>query len=292
LGQKAEHSSRAERSVQEQLVETVDADGEAAVEGQKARDDTMSGPQKYELPRKKFRQRDDFRNKKEKSVRFDDASSGKERQDGNMFLDEEEGTNPIAAGALLDLLKETEPEAGRPLTVKFMRSRIAAFRKYLKVSRNLKESWNYQFAKSQQRGILIAAGRAGAVLNAYVVMYTLRHGVKSTLPVVIAHYGDSELKKATRDFFQVVFDDLSFLDLETEEYPDHHVRCGHWCFQDCCGTNHSFICLQLPIDSGGNRRELGYKLKVYSMYKAPFREVGRIWNDMQMHAEIVTCGAL
>ena len=230
LGQKIEHSSRGERNVQEQAADTVDVDGEDTVEGHRARDDTMSGSQKnkeYELPGQKFRQRDYLRNKKEESVRFDDASTGKERQNRNTFLDEDEGTNPIAAGALLDLLKETEPEAGRPLTVKFMRSRIAAFRKYLIVSRNLKKSWNDQFAQSQQRGILIAAGRAGAVLNAYVVMYTLRHGVKSTLPVVIAHYGDTEFKKATRDFFQVVFNDLSFLDLETEEYPDHHVRWGH-----------------------------------------------------------------
>ena len=48
------------------------------------------------------------------------------------------------------------------------------------------------------------------------------------------------------------------------------------------------MCLQLPIDSGGNRRELGYKLKVYSMYKAPLREVSWLWSDMQIHAEIVT----
>jgi len=222
-----EHSSKLGTSVDGEQVNDDVVD--EAEEGHWAKKGTMSGSEKkeYELPGQKLRKPDDSRTTKDDSTRFDDGSSGdKGKQNANVFLDEDAGTNSIAAGALLDLLKETEPEAGRPLTVKFMRSRIAAFRKYLIVSRNLKELWNDHFAKSQQRGILIAAGRAGAVLNSYVVMYTLRHGVKSTLPVVIAHYGDAEFKKATRDFFQVVFHDLNFLDLETEEYPDHHVRRG------------------------------------------------------------------
>ena len=99
-------------------------------------------------------------------------------------------TNQMVAGALLDLLRETQPEPGKPLSVGFIRSRIEAFRKYLAASKNVRHEWNNKFKNSRQIGIMIAAGRAGAIINSFVVLHTLRHVTNCTLPVVIAHFGD------------------------------------------------------------------------------------------------------
>lgn len=141
------------------------------------------------------------------------------------YITDYSDVNAIAAGALLDLLKETENLRRTPtaLTSKFMRSRISAFRKYLKVSSNLKDNWNVHFGTVKQRGILISAGRAGAILNSFVVVHTIRHAVKSKLPIVIAHYGEEEFKAITRKFFEDSFSDIEFIDLEKEDYPEHHV---------------------------------------------------------------------
>ena len=160
-------------------------------------------------------------------------------------------TNQMVAGALLDLLRETQPEPGKPLSVGFIRSRIEAFRKYLAASKNVRHEWNNKFKNSRQRGIMIAAGRAGAIINSFVVLHTLRHGTNCTLPVVIAHFGDDEFKKTTKTFFKTLYADIEFLDLKEELYPEHHI----------------------PLEVGGNRREFGYKLKVFSIYAAPFREM-------------------
>ena len=160
-------------------------------------------------------------------------------------------TNEIVADALLDLLRETRPEPGKPLSVGFLRSRIEAFRKYLAASKKVRDDWNDKFHKSRKRGIMIAAGRAGAIINSFVVLHTLRQGTNCTLPVVIAHFGEDEFKKTTKAFFKSLYKDIEFLDLKEEMYPDHHV----------------------PLEVGGNRREFGYKLKVYSIYRAPFREM-------------------
>lgn len=167
------------------------------------------------------------------------------------YISDYSQTNSMVAGALLDLLRETEPESGKPLSVGFLRSRIEAFRKYLAASKNVRDDWNNQLKNSRKRGIVIAAGRAGAIINSFVVLHTLRHGTNCTLPVVIAHFGEDEFKKTTKIFFKSLFNDIEFLDLKDQAYPEHHI----------------------PLQVGANRREFGYKLKVYSIYCAPFKEM-------------------
>ncbi len=157
----------------------------------------------------------------------------------------------LASRLLLALLKGSEPMKGKPISTETFRNRVETFRKYLEASEAVRRRWSTHFQAARDRGIVIAAGRAGAILNAYVVLHTLRHGAGCKLPVVIAYHGEAEFRETTRAFFATTFDDVEFMDLEQVEYPDHHVN----------------------LDSGDNRRELGYKLKIYSIFVAPFREL-------------------
>jgi hypothetical protein len=160
--------------------------------------------------------------------------------------------NSVASGVLLGLLKSSEPQMGKSIPIYSLRARIETFRKHLRASNDVRRQWNTHFNRARDKGIVIAAGRAGAILNAFVVLHTLRRGAGCTLPVVLAYYGDSEFKNTTRAYFKAAFDDVEFLDLQQVEYPVHHV----------------------PLElSDGSRRELGYKLKIFSLYAAPFREV-------------------
>ncbi len=157
----------------------------------------------------------------------------------------------LASRLLLGLLKGSEPTKGKQISSEAFRDRVETFRKYLEASEAVHRRWNAHFDAARDRGIVIAAGRAGAILNAYVVLHTLRHGAGCKLPVVLAYHGEAEFKETTRAFFATPFDDVEFIDLEQVEYPEYHVS----------------------LDSGDNRRELGYKLKIYSIFAAPFREL-------------------
>ena len=138
-------------------------------------------------------------------------------------------------------MKSSEPIKGKSMSADAFRARVETFRKYLEASDAVRRRWDAHFREARDRGIVIAAGRAGAILNAYVVIHTLRHATGCRLPVVVAHYGEAEFRATTREYFAAAFDDISFVDLEQVEYPTHHV----------------------PLESGGSRRELGYKLKIY-----------------------------
>jgi hypothetical protein len=196
-------------------------------------------------PRVDFQQPKRLRVKSGKEARYESDPTKQ------IYIKDFSGTDALAAGSLLDLLKETEPELGKPLSIGFFRSRAEAFRKYLSVSRSVRDRWNDLFRSAKDQGIVISAGRAGAILNAYVVLHTLRLGTNCSLPVVIAHYGEEEFKQTTREFFRQNFENIEFLDLQRVQYPEHH----------------------LSLDIVGNRREFGYKLKVFSIYMAPFREI-------------------
>lgn len=165
-------------------------------------------------------------------------------------LDALEGES-LAAGVLLGLLRGSDPTKGKQMAAEAFRKRVETFRKYLASSEAVERRWALQLSQSRDRGIVIAAGRAGAILNAYVVIHTLRHGTGCKLPVVVAHYGEAEFRDTTRAFFAAAFEDVEFVDLERVEYPSHHVQ----------------------LDSGGNRRELGYKLKIFSIFAAPFKSM-------------------
>jgi hypothetical protein len=161
------------------------------------------------------------------------------------------GGDSLAAGVLLGILKSSEPIKGKSMSADAFRARVETFRKYLEASDAVRRRWDAHFREARDRGIVIAAGRAGAILNAYVVIHTLRHATGCRLPVVVAHYGEAEFRATTREYFAAAFDDISFVDLEQVEYPTHHV----------------------PLESGGSRRELGYKLKIFSIYAAPFKSL-------------------
>lgn len=179
----------------------------------------------------------------------DDESANAWKHVGGAAVDTTDES--LASRLLLGLLKGSEPTRGKPISAEAFRSRVETFRKYLEASEAVRRRWNAHFGAARDRGIVVAAGRAGAILNAYVVLHTLRQGAGCKLPVVLAYYGESEFKETTRAFFATTFDDVQFLDLEQVAYPDHHV----------------------PLDSGDNRRELGYKLKIYSIFVAPFKEL-------------------
>jgi hypothetical protein len=91
-------------------------------------------------------------------------------------------------------------------------------------------------------------------MNAFVVLHVLRHTLHCRLPVIVAHFGSEEFSNATKAFFMEHIPDLEFLNIggTPKEWPPHHVY----------------------LDSYGSEpRDVGYKIKVWSLYKAPFREV-------------------
>ena len=119
-----------------------------------------------------------------------------------------------------------EKEKEREEKKRALKMQISAFRHYLSSSRTLRQKWNKKFNSYVDKGIIVAAGRAGAIYNAFVTLYSLRKGTGCTLPVVVAYYGEKEFKPSTREFFKKWFWNIQFLDLEKLDYPsDHHVRC-------------------------------------------------------------------
>ena len=131
------------------------------------------------------------------------------------------------------------------------------FETYLNTSVSLRKSWNEAFSVDRPRGIVIAAGRKTAIFNAAVTLEILKNRIGCTLPVVIAYYGEEEMSTGTRKYFAESFSsgdgsDLQFMDMKKLEYPIHHA----------------------PLNIGYDaKRDFGYKLKVYALYKAPFREI-------------------
>lgn len=144
----------------------------------------------------------------------------------------------------------------RDLTLRLVRRRLAAFKEYLWTSKSLRRDWNVHLSNSRPLGIIVSAGGAKPLMNAFVMLRVLRENIKTPLPIVLVHYGDEELTNATKSFFTEFIPNLEFMDVKVndpqQDWPKHHLR------------------LESPSTK---RRELGYKIKTWALYRAPFRKL-------------------
>lgn len=107
-----------------------------------------------------------------------------------------------------------------------------------------------------QRGILIPAGGQNQLLNAFTNLHVLRNHLKCTLPVTIAYWGTIEKERIDADaqkLFEKHIGGVSFLDLSTVQYPKHHRM--------------------LHIQNTVPSKYYGFKVKVFALYAAPYRQV-------------------
>jgi hypothetical protein len=114
----------------------------------------------------------------------------------------------------------------------------------------------YRYNATHKRGILIPAGGKNQLLNAFTNLHVLRNHLKCTLPVTIAYWGKiehEEIDSDTQKLFEKHIGSVSFLDLSTVQYPKHH-RLLH--IQDTVPSKY-----------------YGFKVKVFALYAAPYRQV-------------------
>ena len=114
------------------------------------------------------------------------------------------------------------------------------------------------------RGIVIPAGGVDQLANAFINIYVLRHHIGCTLPITLAYWGtlDREaIEAATVEFFNSHLADVTFLDLSEIGYPAHQ----RWLFP--------------PIPDGSY---VGFKVKVFALYAAPYKEVLVIDSDSML----------
>ena len=111
------------------------------------------------------------------------------------------------------------------------------------------------------RGIVVPAGGVDQLANAFVNIYVLRHHLGTTLPITIAYWGTLQreaIDPETVKFFQSHLSDINFLDLSRVEYPGHQ----RWLFPPIPDTSY-----------------VGFKVKVFALYAAPYKEVLVIDSD-------------
>ncbi|KAK9862082.1 hypothetical protein WJX84_012147 [Apatococcus fuscideae] len=96
------------------------------------------------------------------------------------------------------------------------------------------------------QGIVMAAGKAMRLGNAYVTLRVLRDHMHSNLPVEIWYLGTEEMDVATEAGLEAEFANLSCIDASSMLQPEHHGQ-------------------PAPLS--------GYALKVYALYATRFEEV-------------------
>ena len=111
------------------------------------------------------------------------------------------------------------------------------------------------------RGIIIPAGGVDQLANAFVNAHVLRHHLGCTLPITIAYWGaltKEAIDQDTMNYFHQNLAQVTFMDLSKASYPAHQ----RWLFP--------------PIPDGSF---VGFKVKVYAVYAAPYKEVLVIDSD-------------
>jgi hypothetical protein len=164
------------------------------------------------------------------------------------------GTDTRAAKAALRRLDDLMPDTDGNIPRILMRKRLDVFKNYLQSSEALNMSWNAALEHSLPQGIVITAGGRKALLNAFSVINIVRNKLKCNLPIVMAFWGDLDMSPATRSYYSSLIPRLEFLDMSTHprDWPGHHVYIDYW---------------------ETSRQYQGYKLKIWSIYLAPFRQV-------------------
>lgn len=152
---------------------------------------------------------------------------------------------------LVSMSKQWREEA-KSKRINVLRKDIQLFEQFLKKSESVRKYWNAQLGEGiiQERGIVMSVGGRTALVNAFASITTLRQ-VGCSLPIAIFYYGDEEFGAATKRYFSNHFEELIFQDLKKSGLPRHHWR----------------------LESHLSRRELGYMIKIASMYKSPFRHM-------------------
>jgi hypothetical protein len=208
-------------------------------------------------------------------------------------LPAEEQRTVEAPGVAVPLLLETEAtavaaadarevlrslRAVRPANItqahQLLAERLAALRRLLANDNDVRREWNRRLDEAAPRGIVVPAGGPKALANAFVTLHVLQHTLRCTLPVVIMHWGASEVANGTAAFFRQHLPAVRFLDIQAAGgYPGHHVP--------------PYDEPTPKQDTGvGSAPASGYPVKAASLYLAPFREVTRFL-DHHTHR---TCG--
>ena len=168
----------------------------------------------------------------------------------NSMLFEAKGDSKFKAN-LVRMSKQWKEEA-KSKRINVLRREIQLFEQFLKNSESVRQYWNTQLGEGviQEKGIVMSIGGRTALVNAFASITTLRQ-VGCSLPIAIFYYGEEEFSAATKQYFSRHFEDLYFHDLKKSGLPSHHWR----------------------LESHLSRRELGYMIKIASMYKSPFRHM-------------------
>lgn len=161
--------------------------------------------------------------------------------------------NQVSKDALRRL-DDLMPDKDGSIPKRLMKKRLNVFQTYLQNSQALNMSWKAALENSLQRGIVITAGGPKALLNAFSVIYILRNKLKCNLPIIMAFWGDLDMSPGTRAYYRSLIPRLDFLDITTHprDWPGHHIFLDNW---------------------ETSRQYQGYKLKIWSIYLAPFRQV-------------------
>ncbi|GAB4823069.1 hypothetical protein N2152v2_010115 [Parachlorella kessleri] len=132
----------------------------------------------------------------------------------------------------------------------------AAFRGLLAAAGNsLEANWRQQLAAQRPRGVVMSAGARRLLVNAFVTLHVLRNHLKCDMPATIMYWGASKgdrVDLAMQKFFQEHIASVEFVDASQLPYPSYHRP------------------LLGPQEFSW---ENGYKIKVFSIYAAPYREV-------------------
>jgi hypothetical protein len=155
----------------------------------------------------------------------------------------------------LDYLKHDIPETRLYMNGWKVRRRLSAFRSFVTGNKaSLRDQWGKLFKDYRPRGIVISAGGRRPLLNSFVAVSILRNTLGCQLPIILTHYGEQEMSNKSKTVFEEQIGDIEFLDLEKamEQWPPH----------------------QLPLEfSDSQSNEQGYKLKIWSIFLAPFQQV-------------------
>jgi hypothetical protein len=150
------------------------------------------------------------------------------------------------------LTVDGEDDAATERRAELLAARRAALATVLDSDAGVRRAWNARLAAAAPRGLVVCAGGAQPLVNAFVSLYVLHHTLNSTLPAALLHWGPAEVSGGTRAFFGVHLPSVRFIDI-AEEYPEWHR----------------------PLSGA----ELGYQLKTLALYVAPFREVIMLDSD-------------
>jgi hypothetical protein len=196
-----------------------------------------------------------------KNAAFEDCSAFQniKHENSKQYVpDAPVGGDAAAMKARYELARLNRRTVGDNTTglLELLRERRSAFETLIQSDQEVRRAWNTRLASAAPRGIVICAGGAQPLVNAFVSLYVQHTTLNSSLPVAVLHWGEAEVSSGTRLFFSVHLPCVRFIDM-SNDYPKWHR----------------------PLGSARNIQEMGFQLKALALYVAPFREVIMLDSD-------------